>query len=632
MSATTDLGKVGITVNGTWSDSVAYEKNSIVNDGADSYISIQDVPTGTALSNTAYWSLLCNGFSSAEVVSAVNAWLVAHPEATTTVQDGAVTYAKLGDDVTDIFAEYDKNNARDIIGLSASNTVTMTNRNYWISSGVTCEANKKYLVSIKLNTNHAGTYGVMAIKPDGSGYVEQNIITKSVTANTDTIFNVIYTPTANCRFGIQYAYTGVDITIETYVYDITDYDENLLTIGDELIDKGFAVIAQHAHKATKSDKATLAEKLYADYESQITGQAWSFSTGYTVWDTSHSYLVVLGGDLTGIDASPIGFLNSGGTWAGSYALTSRFSDNGGYGVVTPPASAKSDTPIRIKWSNNTTSVNVTCKIIELPLNATVDYHAALLIRDNPANIDGLDIFKSMGKKLSNTWVNKSVLFIGDSLTEANRYQRVVVEKLGINYVNHCKGGASIIGLIDGVDTLAALSIDDVTGKDLIILYACYNDRQYLVGEVGDLYPTQTTIAGRMQYAINTIYTLLASANNLTCKLLIVTVDCAGKYQYIDADGYTEYPTGTGQTMESIANIQKAVAEANSIACLDLWHNSGINRNTWTVFGANPNAYVENPSPTSAPYPHNGDQLHKSNAGYVRIGECIVGSILDNYGS
>lgn len=97
MSASTDLGKAGITVNGTWSGSVAYEKNSIVNDGADSYISIQDVPIGTALSNTAYWTLLCNGFSSAEVVSAVNAWLVAHPEATTTVQDGSITTAKLAD-------------------------------------------------------------------------------------------------------------------------------------------------------------------------------------------------------------------------------------------------------------------------------------------------------------------------------------------------------------------------------------------------------------------------------------------------------------------------------------------------------------------------------------------------------
>jgi hypothetical protein len=97
MSASTDLGKAGITVNGTWSGSVAYEKNSIVNDGANSYISIQDVPIGTALSNTAYWTLLCNGFSSVEVIDAVNDWLDDHPEATTTVQDGAITTAKVAD-------------------------------------------------------------------------------------------------------------------------------------------------------------------------------------------------------------------------------------------------------------------------------------------------------------------------------------------------------------------------------------------------------------------------------------------------------------------------------------------------------------------------------------------------------
>jgi hypothetical protein len=97
MSASTDLGKAGITVNGAWSGSVAYEKNSIVNDGADSYISIQDVPIGTALSNTAYWTLLCNGFSSAEVIDAVNDWLDDHPEATTTVEDGSITTAKLAD-------------------------------------------------------------------------------------------------------------------------------------------------------------------------------------------------------------------------------------------------------------------------------------------------------------------------------------------------------------------------------------------------------------------------------------------------------------------------------------------------------------------------------------------------------
>ena len=144
--------------------------------------------------------------------------------------------------------------------------------------------------------------------------------------------------------------------------------------------------------------------------------------------------------------------------------------------------------------------------------------------------------------------------------------------------------------------------------------------------------TAETIAGRMQYAVNKIYELLATAENLTCKLLIVTLDCAGKYPWIDADGYTEYPTGSGQTMETIANMQKELAAANSIACVDLWHDSGINRNTWTVFGRQPDAYIDDPTEPSAPYPHNGDQLHKSDAGYKRIGECITGAIIKAYGN
>lgn len=92
-----DLGKSGVRVMGTWSSSTAYEKNDIVTDGGDGYISITDVPVGTALSNTAYWLKIVNGFSADEVTEAVNAWLVAHPEATTTIQDGAVTTAKIAD-------------------------------------------------------------------------------------------------------------------------------------------------------------------------------------------------------------------------------------------------------------------------------------------------------------------------------------------------------------------------------------------------------------------------------------------------------------------------------------------------------------------------------------------------------
>jgi hypothetical protein len=248
-----------------------------------------------------------------------------------------------------------------------------------------------------------------------------------------------------------------------------------------------------------------------------------------------------------------------------------------------------------------------------------------------------DVAEIKPKAHSHSWMGKNVLFIGDSLTAAKKYQKTIASILGINVHNHCLGGAGIIQTIDGNNegTITPITAELVSGKDLIIFYAGYNNRGVPDGAVGDCYSPNggdRTIAGYMQYAINRIFECLAEANNLTCKIMIVTVDCAGKYDYIDADGYDEYPAGSGQSMETLANIQKAVAEYNSLACCDLWHTSGINRYTWKMFGANPNAYIENPGSSSAPYPHNGDQLHKSDAGYVRIGEVITGSIIKAYGN
>ena len=45
------------------------------------------------------WEKFGDFVDNSQVTNAVNAWLTAHPEATTTVADGAVTAAKLGNDI-----------------------------------------------------------------------------------------------------------------------------------------------------------------------------------------------------------------------------------------------------------------------------------------------------------------------------------------------------------------------------------------------------------------------------------------------------------------------------------------------------------------------------------------------------
>lgn len=108
--------------------------------------------------------------------------------------------------------------------------------------------------------------------------------------------------------------------------------------------------------------------------------------------------------------------------------------------------------------------------------------------------------------------------------------------------------------------------------------------------------------------------------------------------------------------------------ANIPVC-DLWHSSGINKFTRNVFSGSSNAVIEIYSPYKLdsfsnsvntnrirykkcesyyqirdsevvleeytgpqPFPYNGNQLHCSNNGYDRLGDCIVGAVVAHYGN
>lgn len=337
---------------------------------------------------------------------------------------------------------------------------------------------------------------------------------------------------------------------------------------------------------------------------------------------------------------------------------------------------------------------VTIKKIGYAISDSVTDRMIRLIVNNETLLDLYnsvdELVKSTEKTTNsviNTWKNKKVLAIGDSITAAQKWQKKLNEMLEMNVYTHAKGGVGTVAMVDGdkglggdydnetsaSGTLKPLSVDDVKDKDLIVVLPAYNDRGKADGTVGDCYnPSgsgQNTIAGVVQYTINRIYEELTNAGNLKCKILYATPHCAGRYPYIDADGYDEYPSGTGRTMETLANTIVAVCNHNNIPVCDLWHNSGINKNTWNVFGSNSNPVNSQYSPYklkstgepentqrirytkgtsyyqvrngevkleeytgSAPYPYNADQLHCSEEGYARLGECIVGSVITHYGN
>ena len=288
--------------------------------------------------------------------------------------------------------------------------------------------------------------------------------------------------------------------------------------------------------------------------------------------------------------------------------------------------------LSVKSSTSGAKIKLTQTVVEI--NTVTDVNAIKMIAD-VANTLSPEYKKELFNEFFNNWNGAEVLAIGDSLTSAKKWQLKTTELLGCNIITHAKGGKGYIDLIDGENgqdgdydnetdasgILRPLSVDDVTGKKLIIVYAGYNERHMAYGEIGDVYPTKNTLAGKVQYVINSIYSLLEQADNLTCKLLFITPHCVGTYGYVNIDGYGEYPLGTGRTLEGISNIIKKVAEYNNIEVLDLWHNSGIGKFTWDIYCA------KTPASATAPYPDNVDLVHlNASVGYPHLGTLIANKI------
>lgn len=348
------------------------------------------------------------------------------------------------------------------------------------------------------------------------------------------------------------------------------------------------------------------------------------------------YLIVV--DSVSRYVKDLGLINASGTWE-SMTATVEYSDTIRYGVLVPTENSRSLAVIfNANAVNQSFGVNV--KVYDVTyITETIDnvYIAKLL---TPITVKDIVELQKKGNVDFTTWYGKNVLVIGDSLTAVGVWQKQLNILLGMNVKTHAKGGMGIVQCVDGENgageydnetavsgTLYALKVADVVDKDLIVFFAGYNNRGTPDGAAGDCYNPDDnsgkTIAGYTQYAINRIYEELSEAGNLTCRVVVITPHCAGKYSYVDADGYDEYPKGSGQSLRTLAQTMEAVANFNSIPCLNLWETSGINKHTWSVFASSP-------TPTNADgtgsgqYPYNNDQLHLNrDVGYPYLGERIV---------
>ena len=283
------------------------------------------------------------------------------------------------------------------------------------------------------------------------------------------------------------------------------------------------------------------------------------------------------------------------------------------------------------------------------------------------------------------WEGKNILFIGDQLVADKIYPEYVGAMLGANVHYHCLSSANIVTLIKGTgksktkytgkNELAPLSVFDVKYMDLVIIHCGYNNRGTALGKLGEQYDekkksqrSQNSISGSMHYAISKTRQLLKLVRNIQCPILVVTVDCVGKSPSINATGCDEYPSGSGHTLEDVAKMQMAVADRTAVKYCDLYHNSGINPDTWNIYSKSSDPVNTKYSPyeldadgkpvsdkylkyksgesyyqirdgkavlekysSGTPYPYNTDQVRKNKAGYMNIAETVVSSIRLNFG-
>lgn len=287
------------------------------------------------------------------------------------------------------------------------------------------------------------------------------------------------------------------------------------------------------------------------------------------------------------------------------------------------------------------------EIVQTGMQDGVYYNPGKNVADALSNQAKEDItvetIKRMYPNPNGYWYGKKCLVIGDSTSATEQWQKKLSENLGMSVTTHAKGGIQFLQMVVGslgyegdydnetgnTGVLQPLKISDVYDKNLIIIFGGFNNRGMKLGEITDLYKTdgtgQNTVTGQLQFVLNWIYDLLKGnesyAQNLKCKIVVVTPYCCGKYNYANYDGYSG-DNWAGYTLREMCDRIIEIAALNNCSSYNAWENSGIGRHTWTIYSASPTTTKEAGSDT-APYPTNADQLHLNDSvGYPHLGDCI----------
>ena len=499
--------------------------------------------------------------TDAQTAAAVSDWLDDHPEATTTVEDGSVTLAKLHSGVIDSTlstqgaaeAKATGNGIKADAALVAGESlitasllepynVTFTNVEY------TTTANKTLMADgTIIDFSSGGVSNVVELTPDtlyecncagvGGGahfflYDKKDNISAIYPAITTDSKNFVFKASEKFK-KIQFNVRGSSCYLRAITLNGLKVENNFLEVENNFIE-----LTNHILDTVDYTKLNISfiESKHLNDE----GVVQDYAGGGTVWTVSNE-----------IDISQYDYLKINARTGWGDAFFAIYDEN--------------HNPIYVEVSPSS-GIGIFNDYVILPENAHY-----LVISKLGAAFDAYvsyPVFEAPAKK----WEGKKWVCIGDSLTEANsatskHYFDYIADETGIITANYGIGGTGYANPSGTAGNFTARMASVPTDADVYTIFGSFNDYAYSINNdipIGTPEDSGTsTICGYINSAFDALFARVPLAN------LGVVAPCP----WVSVNSVTGTTSKT--FAENYVSALRQCCERKSIPFLDLYHGSGL---------------------------------------------------------
>lgn len=212
--------------------------------------------------------------------------------------------------------------------------------------------------------------------------------------------------------------------------------------------------------------------------------------------------------------------------------------------------------------------------------ATEECYVVVSFINSEGYVEYRDIRSALNRVASADNRRVTMLAIGDSLTAAGKWQIEVGKIINADVRTHALGGIGIVSMVDGIDTLPALSPSDVEDVDIVCLFGAFNAYRTALDNLGvttDMYPDQPTFIGQLNYALKRIYECAKEVGNDDLRVVLISPYNFGGGSYCGDTGLTA-------GVKMLDGFEKASLR-HSAQLIDLLHNGQIAEHNWDVYCA-----------------------------------------------